>query len=244
MAIRVSSRDELIDYGLRQLGAPVTEINIDEEQLEDQIDMALDYYYEFHTDGLEKVFFQYTITQIDIDRKYIVLPDYIISVIKLFPIDNYLNKNIQFHAYITDIINQVNKGGLTNYVINSQYYNTINDIFNHEKSIGFNKNTNKLTIYTDWNNITDGTVCLLECFKIIDPEDFPLVYNDKWLKQYVACLFKLQYATNLRKYSGLQLVGGMTLNSDAWYAEASAEKLRLEQELRETYETPISFFVG
>jgi hypothetical protein len=63
-----STRQGLIDYCLRQLGAPVLEINVDDDQIDDLVDDALQYFTERHFDGVEKMYLKYKITQGDIDR--------------------------------------------------------------------------------------------------------------------------------------------------------------------------------
>jgi len=113
-----ASRQELIDYALRQLGAPVLEINVSEEQLDDRLDDALQYFNERHFDGVEKMFLKYKFTQEDIDRgrskgggknvgivttnvssgigtfkweensNYIPIPDTIVGVERVFKLDN------------------------------------------------------------------------------------------------------------------------------------------------------------
>ena len=63
-----TNRQELVDYCLRQLGAPVLEVNVAEEQIDDLVDDAIQYFQERHFDGVEKVYLKYQITQGDIDR--------------------------------------------------------------------------------------------------------------------------------------------------------------------------------
>jgi hypothetical protein len=63
-----SSRQELIEYCLRRLGAPVLEINVDEDQIDDLVDDALQYFQERHFDGVERMYLKYQMTQQDIDR--------------------------------------------------------------------------------------------------------------------------------------------------------------------------------
>ena len=67
----VTSRQGLIDYCLRRLGQPVIEINVDEDQLDERVDDALEFFQEYHFDGVEKVFTKHTITQNDIDNEYV-----------------------------------------------------------------------------------------------------------------------------------------------------------------------------
>jgi len=63
-----STRQGLIDYCLRQLGAPVLEINVDDDQIDDLVDDAIQYFNERHYDGVEKMYLKYQISQGDIDR--------------------------------------------------------------------------------------------------------------------------------------------------------------------------------
>ena len=63
-----ASRTDLINYCKRQLGAPVLEINVADEQIDDLVDDALQYFQERHFDGVTQTFLKYKITQEDIDR--------------------------------------------------------------------------------------------------------------------------------------------------------------------------------
>ena len=63
-----STRQGLIDYCLRQLGAPVLEINVDEDQIDDLVDDAIQYFNERHFDGVEKMYLKYKITEDDVNR--------------------------------------------------------------------------------------------------------------------------------------------------------------------------------
>ena len=63
-----ATRQQLIDYCLRQLGAPVLEINVDDDQIDDAVDDALQYFQERHFDGIERMYLKYKVSQEDIDR--------------------------------------------------------------------------------------------------------------------------------------------------------------------------------
>ena len=63
-----STRQGLIDYCLRQLGAPVLEINVDDDQIDDLVDDAIQYFNERHYDGVERMYLKYKISQEDLDR--------------------------------------------------------------------------------------------------------------------------------------------------------------------------------
>ena len=63
-----TTRQELIDYCKRKLGAPVLEINVADEQIDDLVDDAIQLFQERHFDGVYPTFYKYKITQNDIDR--------------------------------------------------------------------------------------------------------------------------------------------------------------------------------
>ena len=81
-----STRQELIDYALRRLGAPVIEINVDDDQIEDRVDDALQFYQEYHSDATMRVYLKHQITADDITNGYITLNDNILNVKRVFPI--------------------------------------------------------------------------------------------------------------------------------------------------------------
>ena len=63
-----NSRANLKEYCLRTLGKPVIEINVDDDQVEDRIDEALQYFAQYHYDGVERMYLKHQITQAEIDR--------------------------------------------------------------------------------------------------------------------------------------------------------------------------------
>ena len=81
----VSSREGLKDYCLRKLGHPVIEINIDDDQIEDRIDEAFQFYREFHFDAVEKVYLKHQVTANNKSEQYITLNDNITSVTRVLP---------------------------------------------------------------------------------------------------------------------------------------------------------------
>lgn len=93
-------------------------------------------------------------------------------------------------------------------------------------------------------DVFPGDFIILECFKVLDPEEYPLVYNDRWLKEYFKNMVKLQFGENLSKYSNLTLPGGVVLDGHAMKAEAQAELEKLREELLTSYQEPLNFFIG
>lgn len=246
---RVNSREELKDYALRALGAPVLQINVDVEQLEDRINDALDMFWEYHADGSQRVFLKHQLTQQNFDDARVELPKTVLSVLRVLPLDNAMAPvvNLQYVMYITDVmdIRRLNSsGGIGAYALTMSHLNLLQDMFNTEKVIGFNMHKNYLTIETDWTKMAVGDWLLVECYVLTDPTEFAEVWNNKWLREYTTALFKKQWGANLIKYSGAQLSGGVTINGEKIHDDAVNEIKELEERLRNEYQLPVDFFIG
>ena len=121
----------------------------------------------------------------------------------------------------------------------------INDLLVGIKPMQFNKNMNRLYVSMDWKtDVSAGDFMVVECYRILDPNTFTDVYNDMFLKEYATALLKRQWGINLKKFEGVQLPGGVTLNGQKIYDEAIEEirQLRIDADLR--YQLPVEFFTG
>lgn len=247
---RINSREQLIQYCLRALGEPVFQVSVDKSQLEDRIDDAFDMFWEYHADGAQRVTMAIEITQDMIDKKQYQLPKEVLSVLRVLAggaVDT-LNPfvNLQYQMYITDLMNIRNfmSNGVSGYVVAQQYLNTIGDILSPEPIIEFNKHTQVLTVNQDWTRVTAGQFTVVECYVVVDPDQYAETFNNKWLKEYCTALIKRQWGTNIKKYGNVTLPGGLALNGQQIYDEADAEVKFLEQRLRDEYENPPDFYMG
>jgi hypothetical protein len=92
--------------------------------------------------------------------------------------------------------------------------------------------------------VNDNSYIIIDCFRIVDPSDFPKVYNDWWLKKYLTSLIKKQWGQNLIKFNGVQLPGGISLNGRQIYDDAILELEKLEEQLHNEYELPPMDMIG
>ena len=76
-----------------------------------------------------------------------------------------------------------------------------------------------------------GDYIIADGYKAIDPEVYTDVYGDSWLKKYTTALIKRQWGSNLSKFEGMQLPGGVTFNGKVIYEEADAEIMKMEEEI-------------
>jgi hypothetical protein len=121
----------------------------------------------------------------------------------------------------------------------------INDILVGTKPVRFNRHMNRLYLDFDWAaNAVEGQFVVVECYRILDPETYRDVYNDRFLKMYATALIKRQWGENLKKFNGVQLPGGVTINADAIYQDATAEIDKIEADMQSRFELPVDMFVG
>ena len=265
-----SSRETLKQYALRALGKPVIDINVDDDQLEDRLDEAYQYYAQYHYDGIRRTYLKYQYTQTDYGRmtvdgsgesttknsvtttwkegqNFLVVPESVVSVINLFPFSNKGNLNlfdVRYQLRLNDLYD-FSSTSIINYDNVLRHLDFLDHILVGEKPLRFNQNDNRLYIDMDWkNDIAVGEYLVIECYRKLDPTTFTDVTDDLFLKRYVTALFKKQWGSNLSKFNGVAMLGGVTLNGQQIYSEALSDIEKLETELRTTYELNPALMIG
>ena len=317
----VSTRSGLKDYALRALGAPVLEINVDDDQIEDRIDEALDYWKLYHYEGVEQIYLKQqiraseivlttsvaanfrlaeritgatsgataevcqessrtssgtlllvknitgtftageaitgsnsgtnattvSITLREYDNRYIEVPDYVWGVTKILSAGQASSsKNIfdlQYQLRLNDLYD-LTSTSLIYYKTVMSHLALLDLELNGHQGFRFNRLNGRLYLDANWQ--TDfilGDYIIVQGYRAMDPTTWSKVYNEPWLKHYVTALFKKQWATNIKKFSGIQLPGGVTLDGDKLYDEATTEIKDLEDELQNK-SAPLDFFMG
>lgn len=243
--ISLMSREDLANYALRQLGHPVIQINVDDQQVDDRVDDAIRMFQEFHSDGSQTHFIAHRLTQVEIDKKMIEIPDTVCSVVRVFPNANSSSDvNLQYQAFMTDLISTAFQGNAGNYMVSQSYLSSLQQIFNSEKGTRFNRYSKMLYIDTDWSKYSVGDFIVIECYMIMDPDDWTSIYDDIWLKAYTTALIKRQWGSNLSKYAGFVLPSGMSIDGATIYQQAIAEVEKLELDLQDKWSLPLDFFTG
>ena len=317
-----NSRTTLIDYCLRSLGAPVIEINVDEDQVDDRIDEALQFYQTYHADAIEKFYLKHEVTNSsltltaaiatnftvgetitggtsgakavvktvsgsiitynrpkdlnkvfaaaetitgdgssstavissiskgNIENGYITIPTLITDVVRVMPIRDTVSSSdmfdIRYQIHLNDLHSVGFMGSLTEYVMSQQYLSLLDTVIDSDnKHINFDKHKNQLDIFMDWDEeVQKGDYLVVECYRIIDPNTYTDVYNDYFLKRYATALIKRQWGTNLIKFEGMVMPGGVTFNGRQMFDDATEEITKLEEEARLNWEQPVDFMVG
>ena len=276
-----TSRQELIDYCLRRLGAPILEVNLADEQIDDAVDDALQYFHERHFDGVERMYLKYKITDADLNRgkaqapngvgivtttatanisgvgtttfnfyensNFIQVPDSIIGIEKIFKFDTSSISSgmwsIKYQLFLNDLY-YFNSVELLQYAMVKTYLEDIDFLLSTDKQVRFNKRQDRLYLDIDWNAKSKDTFIVIDCYRILDPNDFTKVYNDSFLKKYLTALMKRQWGQNLIKFRGVKLPGGIELNGREIYEDAEKELELIRQRMSMDYELPPYDFVG
>ena len=243
-----ASRDEFREFCLRRLGAPLLEINVADEQVEDCIEMAFSYYYDYHYDATEKVYLARQVTQEDIDNKYLSIEDSVIGVTNILPIGNSYSTNNLFNLRYQIALNDLfafNTGPFAPYYMALQNVALAEELFVGKQGIRFQRHSNKLYVDIAWGEkIVLGEYMLIEAYQKIDPEVYTDLYNDRWLQRYCTALIKKQWGENLKKFEGISMPGGVSFNGQKIWDEATDEIQALESEVISTYSLPVTDMIG
>ena len=268
-----SSRDELKEYCLRKLGKPVLEINVDDDQVEDLIDDAIQLYHERHGEGRDRVFLKHKLLEVEKDTlagiastttgtsshggvsmmeyeedsNYLPLPDSIIGVNKIFKIDSSSVSdglfNIKYQLFLNDLY-YYGAIDLLNYAMVKSYLETLDYMINPDAQIRFNKKNRRLYLDIDLGEVTENHYILIDCYREVDPQSATSVYNDPWLKRYTTSLIKRQWGQNLIKFQGVKLPGGLEMNGRQLFDDAQRELEDHEEKLMTEYAMPPLDFIG
>jgi hypothetical protein len=243
-----TTRDEFKEYCLRKLGKPVIEINVDDDQVEDRIDEGLRYYWDYHFDGTEKLYYKHLVTDQDRANKYLTLPQNIIGAVRVFPIADPMIRsddlfNIRYQIALNDLYTLTSVSMVPYYMV-MEHLALISELLVGQQPIRYNRHKNRLYVDMDWNNIQQGEYLLVEAYEVVDPAEFSDVWSDRWLQNYITAKIKYQWGSNLTKFSDMVLPGGVRFNGEKILSDSDDEIRRMEQEMISSYSLPVSDMVG
>jgi hypothetical protein len=313
-----TTRQQFIDYCKRRLGFPVIDINVDDDQVNDRVDDALQFFEDYHFDGVEKMFMKHQITQDDINRRWIYCPDAVTYVVGMFPFDDSNSSinmfDLRYQLRLHDLYDFTSVSYVS-YEITMQHIRTLNLLFSGTPQIRFNRKQNKIFLDIDWSrDISVGDYVIIDCYRAIRPATITLtgtgtavttantitgtntvfdqellegdiitldgqelqvskiitptilttigpvatnvtngvltkpgnseVWNDRFLKRYATALIKYQWGSNLSKFAGIQMPGGVTLDGVRIMTEAKEEMDKIEEDMYNFNSLPSEIFTG
>ena len=267
-----NTKAALKEHCLRSLGKPVIDINVDDDQVDDRIDDALQYFAQYHYDGVERMYLKHKITQSEIDRAqtnttatatdtadnsitatglegngFSPVPESVLSVVKVFDITDKNTVNmfdVRYQLRLNDLYD-FSSESIIHYEMTMRHLDFLDHILVGEKPIRFNQHQNRLYIDMDWSqDVNVDDFIIIECYRKLDPTTYTDIFNDIYLKRYATALIKRQWGSNLSKFEGVQMLGGVTLNGAKLFEEAQADIEKLEEQIQLAYELPPNYMIG
>ena len=268
-----NSRATLKEYCLRSLGKPVIEINVDDDQVDDRIDEALQYFAEYHMDGVERVYLKHQLTAAEKTRGttnitetitdsvdntisaswlegkgFLPINENIISVLQVFAISSAGATgsmfDFQYQMRLNDLYDFTSVD-LTHYQQLQEHIDMISHLLEGEVPIRFNVHLDRLYLDMDWENeVGDDQFIVIECYRKVNPNTYTDVFNDMYLKKYATALIKRQWGANLIKFNGVQMLGGVQMNGEIIYQQADEEIKLLEEQMLNGFGLPADMMMG
>lgn len=243
-----TTRNEFKDYIKRRLGAPLLNVEVTEEQLDDRINDALKLFRDYHFDGTTKVYLRHQLTEQDKINKYIDVPPEIQGIHRIFDISGVANVgsgmfDIRYQIALNDLYTLTTQS-MVPFFMSMQHLQFIETLLMGQKPIRFNRHENKLHIDMRWDSIATGNWIVAECYQTLNPDLNLDVWSDPWLQDYVTATCKLQWGNNTKKFGNMQLPGGQVFNGQIIYDEAKQEVAELKERLKTDYTYPLEFLMG
>lgn len=242
-----TSREEFKEWCLRKLGKPVIEINVDNDQVDDRIDEALSYYWDYHFDGTEKMYVKRQITQRDIENGWIPVPENVIGVVNIFPISGNLSGSGIFSANYQFVLNNLHdfvNYDMINYYMSFQNLAFMQEILSGRQPIRYNRHMNKLHVDVSKDKLNVGDYLVYECYQIVDPDFYTDVWKDRWLQNYATAKIQEAWGRNLTKFTGMNLPGNVQFNGEKILDDAREDIRKMEDEMITSYSLPITDMIG
>lgn len=243
-----TSKAEFKEYCLRKLGKPVIEINVDDDQVDDRIDEAIRYWYDYHFDGSDRIYYKHAITEEDVANKYITLPENIIGAVSIFSMGDPSIRsddlfNIRYQIALNDLYTLTNVSLVPYYMV-MEHLALLTELLVGKQPIRYTRHKDRLYVDMDWNTVTVGSFILVEAYEVVNPETWTDAWNDRWLQNYATALIKRQWGSNLTKFTGMTLPGGVQFNGEKIYDDAVAEIQKMEEEMISSYSLPVLDMIG
>ena len=191
-------------------------------------------------------------TKGDIENGYFPVSNNIIGINRVFNFGGAATNNTK-DGQLFDLMYQFRMNDLYDlmgadmiyYSVVQTHLSTLEQQLVGQRQIRWNRKTDRLYVDTDWYKTYNiGDYIVAEAYAILDPNTYTEVYDDMFLKKYTTALFKKQWGDNLKKFAGIQMPGGVTLNGETIYNEAVQEIQAIEQEMQLKYELPPQFMIG
>jgi len=194
------------------------------------------------------VYYKHLITNNDITNRYITLPENIIGAIRVFPIGDPSIRsddmfNIRYQIALYDLYT-LTSYSMIPYFMAMQHLALISDFLVGQQPIRYSRHRDRLYVDTKWENYNAGEYLLIEAYEVLDPDTYSDMWADRWLQNYTTAKIKYQWGSNLTKFTGMQLPGGVQFNGEKIFNDAKDEIEAMEKEMISSYSLPVMDMIG
>jgi hypothetical protein len=243
------TKEELKTRVLEMLGEPVIKINIADAQLTNAVDDAVEYWSEFHVDGQDRSYLKVTVSDDDVTNGYLTLPDSVFAVLDVIDPVRSIGANwmsYEFNMMRDSVYAMTSPSGydsmpLATMVIAKSYIQELRNNLNPKSEFDYRYYKGRLNII-GFGKRKAGDTLIVEVMGYLYKDSFN-VWGDRSLRKLAAAYAKKTWGANLKKFSGVTLPSGLTLNGDAIYSDALQEIEQAEEYILSQTE-PLGIIIG
>lgn len=245
---RPTTRAEFKDYVLRKIGAPVIQINVSDEQVDDRIDEAIAFWRDYHYDGSQMVYLKHQLTQEDIDRGYVEVPENLLGITRIFDLSSSISTGTGFfnvqYQFVLNNLEDITGYNIQHYYMSMSHLQFLQEILVGRPMIRYNRHINRLYVDINKSILNPGSYIIIEGYDIIDGETYSDVWNDRFLQNYASALIREQWGYNLTKFTNMSLVGGVQFNGEQILSDAKQDRKEMEDMAKTSLQPLVYNFVG
>lgn len=243
-----TTRSEFKDYVLRKIGAPVIQINVSDEQVDDRIDEAISFWRDYHYDGSQMVYLKHQLTQAEIDQGYVEVPENLLGVTRIFDLSSSISTgtgmfNVQYQ-FVLNNLEDITGYNIQHYYMSLSHLQFLQEILVGRPLIRYNRHINRLYLDVTKSTLNAGSYIIIEGYDIIDGETYSDVWQDRFLQNYASALIREQWGLNLTKFSNMSLIGGVQFNGEQILSEAKNDRKEMEEMAKTSLQPLVYNFVG
>lgn len=243
-----TTRAEFQDYVLRKIGAPVIQINISDEQVDDRIDEAISFWRDYHYDGSQMIYLKHQLTQAEIDQGYVTIPENILGITRIFDLSSSISTGTGFfnvqYQFVLNNLDDITGYNVQHYYMAMSHLQFMQEILVGRPMIRYNRHINRVYLDQTKSTLTPDKYIIIEGYDVIDGNTYSDVWQDRWLQNYSSALIREQWGLNLTKFTGMSLIGGVQFNGEQILAEAKADRKEMEENSIQNLQPLVYNFIG
>ena len=188
------------------------------------------------------------LTQGTFELEYIPVPENIIGAVNVFTPNSTSSIgsgifNAKYHFVLQNLHNIVNSE-LLNFQMAMSHLQLMEELLVGKVPMRYNRHQDRIMLDMDWDTLSVGEYIVIEAYSVVDPNTYSDVWKDRFLQNYATAKIKYQWGSNLTKFNGMTLPGGVQFNGEQILSDAREEIQRLEEEMSNSYSLPSVDMIG